>query len=240
MARGTTLVKLLDMYRAECRMSLNPAQNGQDRDRQIEHIQRTQEWLWTDFNWPLLRVDRKFFPQAGQRYYDMPEDLDIDRITTVKIFTEQAYVTLHPGIDNSHFTAYNSDLNERQWPPRRWQISEDEQMELWPIPDGAGDTTTLDGEITITGIRKLKPLVKDTDRADLDDRLIILFCAAEYLASKGDKSANAKQQQANAHYAKLRGNQTPRKTFNMFGIGSADYNKPTIRVPIAVYNKTSG
>ena len=240
MARGTTLVKLLDMYRAECRMSLNPASNNQDRDRQIEHIQRMQEWLWTDFDWPLLEVKRTFLPQEGQRYYDMPDDLDIDRIKRLDIFFDSAYVRMAPGIDNVHYTAYNSDLGQKQWPPRRWMLSEDEQIEIWPVPDQNADPVTRYGEITITGTRKLKPLVKDTDRADLDDRLIILMCAAEYLAGRSDKSASAKQQQANAHYARLRGNQTPRRLFNMFGIGDQDYGRRVVRVPLAVYNKTGG
>lgn len=239
MARGTTLVKLMDMYRAECRMSTNPANNAQDRDRQIEHIQRMQEWLWGDFNWPLLTVKRTYLVQAGQRYYDMPDDLDIDRITKVELFYDQAYVPLYPGIDAPHYTAYNSDLDERQYPPQRWQISENEQMEIWPVPDQNGDASSLTGQVTITGIRKLKPLVANSDRADLDDRLIILFCAAEYLASKGDKSANLKQQQATAHYAKLRSGQLPRRKFSMFGIGSTSLDKPVERVPIAVYKSGS-
>lgn len=237
MARGTTLVKLLDMYRAECRLSFNPAHNNQDRDRQVQHIQRVQEWLWDDFSWPLLRVERRFLAAMGQRYYDMPDDLDIDRITKMEIFHDQAWCTLKPGIDAQEYTAYNSDLDERQWPPQRWQISEDERVELWPIPDADGDATTLDGQVKITGIKKLSPLVAETDRADLDDRLIVLFCASEFLASKGDKAADLKLNQANKRYARLRGQQMPRRVFKMFGVGQPD--RPVERVPIAVYNKTS-
>jgi hypothetical protein len=237
MARGTTLVKLLDMYRAECRLSFNPAHNNQDRDRQVQHIQRVQEWLWDDFSWPLLRVERRFLVANGQRYYDMPTDLDIDRITKMEIFHDQAWCSLKPGIDAPQYTAYNSDLDERQWPPQRWKISEDEQVELWPIPDADGDATSLDGQVKITGIKKLSPLVADSDRADLDDRLIILFCASEFLASKGDKASDIKLNQANKRYARIRGEQMPRRKFKMFGVGQPD--RPVERVPLAVYNKTS-
>lgn len=236
MARNTTLVKLLDLYRAECRISFNPAHNAQDRDRQVIHLQRVQEWLWEDFDWPLLRVFRTLPVQAGQRYYELPDDIHIDRISKIEIFHDEAYCPLRPGIDASHMTAYNSDRDERQWPPQRWQITEDEQLEVWPIPDSNADPVSLDGTLRITAIKNLPPLVADDDRAALDDRLIVLYAAAEYLASKGDKSANLKLEQAKARYGKLRGAQMPRRVFDMFGVNSQQ--RPVERVPLAVYNKT--
>lgn len=235
MARNTTLSRLLDMYRAECKMSLNVAHNNQDRDRQVNQLQMTQEWLWEDFDWPLLRVDRQINLASGQRYYSPPEDIHIDRIDRVEVYFDAAYQRLHPGIDDNHYTAYNSALDQRQWPPQRWRISEDEQMEIWPVPDGNSDLTTLEGTVRVTGIRKLKPLVADNDRADLDDQLIVLWAAAETLASSGDKAANLKLEKAKSRYAKLRGAQIPRKKFRMFGVGERDNFR---RIPIAVYNKT--
>lgn len=239
MARGTTLIRLLDMYRAECRMSSNPAHNSQDRDRQIAHIQRVQEWLWADFDWPLLRVERFFYPQQGQRWYSPPEEFDIDRISKMEVFFNHAYCPLHPGIDAVHFTSYNSNMGVQQWPPQRWRIYEDEQIEIWPIPNQNASPESLDGQIKVTGIRKLRPLVADTDRADLDDRLLILFCAAEYLATKGDKASQIKQQQANQRYAKMRGSQLPRNKFRMFGVGEKQSEALIRRIPLAVYNTKS-
>jgi hypothetical protein len=99
MARNTTLSRLLDMYRAECKMSLNVAHNNQDRDRQVNQLQMTQEWLWEDFDWPLLRVDRQVSLAAGQRYYEPPEDLHIDRIDKIEVFHDAAYQRLIPGIE---------------------------------------------------------------------------------------------------------------------------------------------
>lgn len=235
MARGTTLVKLLDLYRAECRISLNAALNTQDRDRQVAHIQRTQEWLWDDFDWPLLRVARTFDLQAGQRYYSFPEDVHIDRINKMEVFFDASYCELKAGIDAQHYTAYNSDLGERQWPPQRWQISEGEQIEIWPIPDGNAVPSTLEGTVKVTGIKNLSPLVKNDDRADLDDRLIVLFCAAEYLAGTGAKDASLKLDQANKRYAKLKGAQMPRRRFGMFGVRSRDDCRR--RGPFGVYNE---
>lgn len=236
MARGTTLVRLLDLYRVECRLSNNPAHNSGTRDAQVAHIQRVQEWFWNDFDWPLLRVDRFIELQAGQRYYQPPEDLDIDRIQRVEVRHDDVYNELRPGIDAEHYSAYDSDLDERQWPPQRWKITEDQQIEVWPIPDSDFNSVTLEGRMKLTGIRKLRPLVADDDRADLDDVMIISRCAAEYLAGTGAKDANMKMQTANARYARLRGQQMPRKRFTMFGAGRPERVR---RIPIAVYNKTS-
>lgn len=237
MSRGTTLVKLLDLYRGECRLSFNPSLNAQARAAQVQHIQRTQEWLWDDFDWPLLRVERTINMAAGQRFYAFPEDMNIDRINKLEVYFNASYAPLCAGIDAEHYTAYNSDLDERQWPPRRWRMSEDEEIEIWPIPDTNADLTTLEGTVKLTGIRNLNPLVTDTDRADLDDRLIVLYCAAEYLAAKGEKDANLKLDQANKRYAKLKGKQMPRRKFNMFGVGEPT-ERPR-RIPFAVYNEPS-
>jgi hypothetical protein len=237
MARGTTLVKLLDLYRAESRLSFNPAHNAMDRDRQVAHIQRIQEWLWDDFNWPLLRVERTFPTQSGQRFYDFPTDMHIDRIEKLEVFFNAAYCPLRAGIDAEHYSAYNSDLDQRQWPPQRWRISEDENIEVWPIPNANADEATLEGTVKITGIRNLRPLVADIDTADLDDRLIILFCAAEVLGASGAKDASIKLDQANKRYIKLRGQQMPRKRFTLFGVRQQQDKER--RIPIAVYNKPS-
>ncbi|MFA5897861.1 MAG: hypothetical protein WC829_01985 [Hyphomicrobium sp.] len=236
MARGTTLLKLLEMYRGECRLSLNVAHNTQQRDQQIAHIQRTQEWLWEDFDWPLLRVERKITLQAGQYLYNPPSDMKIDRIQKIEVYESNAYIPLCAGIDAEHYTSHSTELDERDWPVRRWRINESEQIEVWPIPDADGSAVTFDGTLKLTGIKNLPALIEDTDTAALDDRLIILFCASEVLQSTGAKDAADKRNMANARYMKLRGHQTPRKKFTMFGVGQDESRAP--RPPIAVYNST--
>lgn len=232
MARRTTLVKLLDDLRAECRISLNPAHNRQNRDTQIKSLQRKQEWFWNDFAWPHLRVERYIDLAAGQRTYDMPDDLDIARVTKIEVRDSAVYRKLHWGIDAEHYAVNDSELDVRSWPIQRVKITEDEQLEVWPIPDQNYDPTTLDGRIKVTGIRHLKPLVADADRADLDDRLIVLHCAAEYLAATGAKDAQIKLDQANSLYLKLRGQLMPRRVHTMF-VGNDDRRRPSR--PIAVY-----
>lgn len=234
MARKQTLLKLLNDLRAEARLSLDPAHNRQARPAQVMLLQRVQERLWEDFTWPHLRVERQMPIQAGQRYYEPPSDMRIDRIEKIELFTDGGWRLIEPGIDPYNLSAWNSDLDQRGWPPRRWQIYEDETVEIWPISDTNATEATREGYLKFTGIRNLNNLVDDGDRADLDDRLIVLYAAAEMLAAGGAKDAQLKLDQANAIYTKLRGNLTPRKQFRMFGIGEP---LPPRRIVISQYRR---
>jgi len=231
MARGTTLVKLLDDLRVECRISLNPAHNVQNRDAQIKTLQRKQEWFWNDFAWPHLRVERFLELQAGQRFYDLPVDLDITRITKIEVRDAVRYRGLCWGIDAPQYATHDSELGNRAWPVRHCKISENEQLEVWPIPDQNFDPATHEGRIKVTGIRHLRALVADSDRADIDDQLLVLHCAAEFLAATGAKDAQVKMDQATNLYARLRGQLMPKRVNKLF----VNREKPRRGRPIAVY-----
>lgn len=215
----TTLIKLLDDYRAEARLSLNVAHNTQQRDTQVKLLQRVQEGLWDEYTWPHLRVRIDVPLQKSQRYYGLPDNMKIDRIEKLEVFTNGLWRPLFANIEPEHLNTYNSDLGREAWPPIRWQLHGYEEIEIWPIPSASQNADTLDGTLRFTGIRNLNPLVADTDRADLDDRVIVLYAAAETLAATGAKDAQAKLDRANAILRAKRNGLTPRKKFNMFGIG---------------------
>lgn len=234
MTRGVTLATMLTNYRAEARISQLTAHNTVNRSAQIALLQRKIEWFWDDFDWPHLRVDRFVEISAGQRYYSLPADLDIGRIQRVAARFDAIYETLPFGIDEPHYAAYDSDLDARSWPIQRVRISEDEKLEVWPIPSEDFDAATLEGQIKITAIKKLPPFAADTDTCVLDDRLIVLHAAAETLASTGAKDAQLKLDQATKLYGRLRAGLMPRRKYSgMFTNGRCD-GRPD-RVPIAVY-----
>lgn len=238
--RGKTLEALVDDLRAETRLSLNPAHNAQDRDVQVKHLQRVQEWLWDDYDWPHLRVERLIPLQAGQRYYAFPSDLSMDRVEQFSVQAEgRRAAKLVAGIGDDEYDVTSSDAGERAWPPRRWRYTESQDFEVWPVPDRTYDATTGDGLLKITGIRTLAPLVDSSDRADLDDRLIVLFAAAERLAASGAKDANFKRDTALKRYAKLKSETQNVRRFRMLAsqdddcrrdrrfaaVGGADYTR---------------
>lgn len=234
MARGTTLTRLLDELRAEARLSLNPAHNNQVRDQHIILLQREQQRLWEDYNWPHLRVERYIPMEQGQRTYDLVaaknragetrNDLSFDRVEKVEFKTDGIWRPLGYGITGSHLTIYDSNLNATGWPVMYWERSEEDQVEVWPIPDQSGTTdqdseTYQEGYLKFTGIRNLNPLVADADRADLDDRLLVLYAAGNILAAETAPDAQIKLEAANKHYNRLKGVQVKSPSFQMFGIG---------------------
>lgn len=220
MARGSTLVKLLDDLRAELRTSLNPAHNSSVRDKQVKFLQSTQEWLWEDFTWPHLRTHRNYQLQAGQYLYDISSDFDIDRIEKIEVKDGGVWRLVLPGIDAGHYANHDTELDQRSWPVRRWRIAENEQIEVWPIPDTNGTAADLEGYFKITGIRRLRALVEDTDRCDLDAQLIYLYAAAK--SDPESRHGKFALNLANKRLAKLKGNLTPRRQFKMFGIGRCE------------------
>lgn len=219
MARGTSLGQLLDDLRAEVGHSLNPALGVNTRDVLINVLQRQQKRLWEDYSWPFLRVNRDIVAQAGLRYYNIPADLTFEKIERVQFKWGDRWQDLEYGIGESQFNQYDSDRDIRSWPIQRWYVTDDNRIEVWPIPAQNGSAATTDGLIRITGIRKPNPLVNDAHTADLDDQLIVLYAAAEILARQKQADAQNKLQQAQAHYARLKARNSKGSTFVM----GADY-----------------
>lgn len=227
MARGKTLEELLNGMRAEARLSLAPAANIQVRESQIILIQREQQRLWEDFNWPHLRVHETILLQSGQYRYSLPSNLTMDRVESVAVYDNGAWRRLRPEITDHDYALYETERDERSWPIAAWEANVDDEIVVWPIPDQNAVTTTLEGTLRVTGISNLAPLIQDSDRADLDDRLIILYVAGGLLAATGATDAQLKIEAANKLYAKLKGKQTKSSRFNMFGTTQ----RPRVRYP---------
>lgn len=102
-------------------------------------------------------------------------------------------------------------------------------MEIWPLPASAQ-------QMQFTGQRLLNSLVADTDTADLDDMLLVLFVAAEMLRRRKMQDADLKLSMANSQLAAVRSNY-PRRTrdVNLGGRRDGEYNKITPFRVIAVH-----
>ena len=234
MARNQTLLTLLQDFRSEARLSGNPAHNTAVRDTQVRTLQRLQEWLWEEYDWPHLNVERFMPVQAGQRFYSPPEDVTIDRIRKIEVRYGEQWCELAPLIPSEAYSHWDSERDERSWPVTRWRVYEDDQIELWPIPDDNADGATLEGMLKITGTRNLRPLVADTDRADLDDRMLVLYAAAEALAATGAQDAQLKADAAQKRVLHLTGNASKVKTFRLGG-GDGLAHEAKLRGPPRVH-----
>lgn len=232
MARGTTLKRLMDMLRVEADLSLNPAHNNEAHQHQAEILRSTQEALYDSHAWPHMQVERQVQVQAGQRYYDLPEDMVIDKLQSVQFHDAGVWYKLRHGIGAPEYYAYSSDLDQRAWPVQAWRIHEGEMIELWPICDRNADPATLDGYLKFIGGKKVPPLVDANDRCVLDDQLVVLYAALNILSAKGSKKTEIVSQRAQSRLRDVRAGLSKHQGFKMF---SAEPTRPSGRIMIGSY-----
>lgn len=232
MARGTTFGEVITMFREETGRATSSAL-GQNEIGAIKgKLRRTYRWLHADFNWPHLMIRRDKTVSAGERYFTLPADLDIERVTPrveVKDEADGQWYPLEYGIDAANYNFTDSDLDERDDWPARWQIYENDQIEIWPIP-------ATEHTLRFHGFSRPKPLVNENEVLDLDDDLVVLYAVQRQLLR--DKSADAQDyaQMARALYLKLKGRGIKSAPINM--ASSDDRNQgrdryPGIQIPYA-------
>lgn len=230
MARNTTLVELVRQLRAEVGQASTQTQIGKDYEATlIQKLQRAQQMLYDDYDWPFLRFKWVIPLQSGLRYYDFPLEfsndfdnafsgqvLDFERIEHATINYSGKPTPIERGISWEQYAQYNSDNDERSSPARRWDVKRTtdpkEQIEIWPIPS---DDTQL---FELTGIKKLRPLIANQDKADIDDILLVSTVAYEILAKAKSADAKVMGDIAAARIKQLKGRvKGTSRTMNMAG-----------------------
>lgn len=232
MGRNVSFGQIISATRIEAGMDPDPALSNNILPLIKAIINREYARLYEDFDWPFLRVSRDITVQAGQRYYDLPNDMDLDRIERVDYFWGEKWFPLDRGINPDHYNTYNSDIDVRSEPMFRWDIKwtgSEAQIEAWPVPVTNGRVFRL------TGIRKAVEMIADADLCDLDDQMIILFAASELLARKQSPDAGTKQQKAVQRYQTIKSRSQQTKT-NAFSFQNAPRPDPRLgRVPLVAY-----
>jgi hypothetical protein len=215
MSRGRSFLQLYTDLRAELGRATDPAVGVSDIDTLKQTLRRNYETLWDDVDWPFLNAD--FVPitlQAGQRYYDPPTQVSDGTTTTVTSGVELDMIQTitciysglpHPltkGVGDEHYALFDSRTGVRSDPALRWDVKFTgvrEQIEIWPIP------SSNDMTLAIKGRMKCGNLAADTDIVMLDDKLLLLFAAAQILQRQGSKDAKTFENLANRRYYKLTG-----------------------------------
>lgn len=232
MARGTTLGELMTKLRIAARYDPNPALSLNLVPLMQQTITDTQERLYDEFDWPFLRVRADKTLAAGQRYYDIPTNLNLERIIAVDVHHGGQWLPVERGIRVEHYNSSDSDADVREDPITRWEVidaGQGEQLEVWPLP------ATNGALLRFTGIRKLAPMIVNGDIADLDDQLIVLFAAGELLGGAKNPAAQVKFQQAAKRLETLMGRVTKTRTntFQLGGSPRADSDRE--RTPLVAY-----
>lgn len=234
MARGTTLGELVTQLRLKAKLDANPALSRNLEPRMQQDLRMEQERLYDAFDWPFLKITADKIMAAGQRYYDVPTTMNLERIISVDVKWGGRWIPVQRGISVDEYNQYDSDLDIRLDPVMKWDVKDTGaggQIEAWPVP-------LTDGlPLRFTGIRKLKPLVATADIADLDDQMIVAFVAAQMLATKNDADAQLLLQSARARQETLQGRVTKTRR-NAFGLGTGgvgDGCAPRDRTPLVAY-----
>lgn len=229
MARGTTLSALVTQLRAEIGQSTSSSVGQEFLPRLQEVLRRTQETLYDDYDWPFLFVrDADKAIVAGSRFYDFPTAVNPDRVQTVSVYWGNQWIPVGFGIDSKReYNMYNPTLNQRNDPVLKWDWYADGatlQFEVWPVP--ASNVT-----VRFTGVRPLGALVQDGDAATLDDRLIVLYSAAEL--RQGQRDADMKLKLAAARLARLKGNSVKSGPVKIGGAYEAQQHRRPVTIRIA-------
>jgi hypothetical protein len=235
MARGTTFGELVNQLRVEARLDPSPAMSLNMTGTMEQTLRRTQERLYDEFDWPFLKVTRGIQAQAGSRYYNIPDGMNLERIQSVDYRWADQWIPVHRGISLDHYNAFDSDNDERADPVQRWDVTDTGdglQIEIWPLP------TINNNEVRLTGIRNLKPLLSRADIADLDDQMIVLYAASEILGGAKSELGQLKLQQASARKKTLQGRVSKTRS-NSFSLNGPKPEENGARTPLVQYARAT-
>lgn len=242
MARGTLVSTLLSMLKAECGMSLDTTATAKDAAL-IQLMANKQLWLSGEYSWPFLEHRWDAAVAVGDRYVNLPTQdirgqavsIDFERPVIVEVRFGNIWVPVAYGIGAEQYSAIDPDLGKTNSPIRHWQLSTNpnesanaNQFEVWPM---AATAQT----IRFTGQRPLYTFAATTDRADLDDLLIVYYTAADLVAPKAQAlkitAAQSRLRQVRGGYPSKR----PRINLSSIGRPNEKIEKKHIVPVIAVH-----
>lgn len=208
-------------------MSLLPASSTSSRDHRVQLLNRVQARFYAAFDWDFAFIKRDVAMTQGTRFAPLPGDIDFDRVNSTAISQGTASDDWRPlgyGITEREYAQTGEGV---QGAPQKWAPAEGGVFELWPVPD---DTYRM----RFRGVQVLPLMVNNSDRAVLDDTLLVLYAASELMKRQKLPDWEDKQREAQLHFTRLRsfsgGNK--RAPIVMGGGVSGligDYQRPPIR-----------
>lgn len=226
--RYMTLKQMRDMLRDEANISRNVAHGVTQIDQQNRLIERVQEDLYLNFDWPHLQAVATKELGAAQRWAAYPDTFNfegIDQVWWTQSLDDQ-WRPLGYGIGAEQLNLVDSETGETEIDVRTWQnymqpaagegepgepappITGDtgyNMFEVWPVP-------TNGGFVRFQGKRKLFPLDTDDKTSTIDGPCIVLHAAAEILARQKSEDAQLKLQLGRERLRLLRMRQTVNDT----------------------------
>lgn len=202
MSTGATLADLIASVQLELGHSTSLTIGQQFRAHLTHRIQREYERLYRDFSWPHLRSWIDVPTVAGQKTYNLPLvaalPLTIEDLREVYTKWGNLFEPLTRGIEIEDYNAFNTDAGAKSDPALKWEPRGETAIELWPCPASAAQVLRL------KALKPFSQMLAETDLCLLDDKLISMYAAGEYLLRQSSKDAPAVMQRAQLHYTTLK------------------------------------
>jgi hypothetical protein len=259
---GVTLLELRRELRAETGTSLNPNQGTQAQETLDIILARQQRELWDAYNWQHLKIWADMPLVGMQAVYSYPKQMAFDQI--IQIYISQ--ITKDDAIDPEKITAASSwspltygikahmtHLGPTNYgTPMRWtnvatvDISGPTpvtnpvgQFRVLPVPEDNTLTPKLSYMLRFEGQAPLSPLISSTDSCIIDSKAIVLFAAAEIMATQKSEAAPMKLTKAQNYLRRILADQgaDKRQNYNMGGNqrGGIDPDKTARGIPYIDY-----
>lgn len=176
-------------------------------------LSNMQKWIWAQYQWPFLYTHEDIAITATTRFYPQLSVVSLDYPTKAETKWGLLWYDVDYGISGEQYEQVDPDRQETLDPIFRWQLvtsTSPPTIEVWPVP-------TSNQTLRFWGTKSLSALASDSDTADLDDLLIVLFTAAEKLSRMKLRDAEAKLNKAQALFHRLRGADRPLMQFPLSG-----------------------
>lgn len=214
MPLGVPMIDLRRELRAETGQSLNPGQAVQAQQTMDIQLDRQQRELWDAYDWPHLRFFIDMPINAGLPMFGYPTDMPFDQINRV--------YWVGKGESRWREISYGLRVNDigvtvqQIGTPRRWG---NRAVVNGGVTNPTGlmiivPTPAEDGTLRFEGQAPCTRLVADDDKCIIDSKAIVLFAAAEVLATQKAEVATMKLGKAQNHLRRLLSNNGSEKRHN--------------------------
>jgi len=239
MAVGTTLSQVVTILKSEIGASLSSGSADDAIFQQL--IESRQSWFATQYDWAELQDDWSAVVTAGVggRYVTIPAvditgntySINRNRPFAVSTYYSAVWVPISFAVNEQEYNFRNSEAAppDAQDPIMRWRYKPGDRtkVEIWPVPTVA-QTIRWSGQRETNSLRT-NGLLDSTKTLDIDDLLIALSIAVEWLTEKGSPRATLKAQMLQARWLSIRGNDERRDDEPII-LGGNPYWRPRKRL----------